>query len=239
MTLIVTSRQPTGCLLTADGASWSNGQIVNGQLQKIFPLPGAPLAIGQHGRNELGGLPVAELVQEFIALRGQRLPSLKVFHAAECLAAFFHPHAYATMKAEGQMDARLLLVGYGPCCPQPHAFELEWQRAIDGRVAFRFNDLTHDSPLLLSGDARQLIEEYFKKEVKPGFHPGLLIHKVGFNFATEIHDELFRLAVERGRGACRPAGHRHRLAIERSGWRWEHMPTPSAARPLGCLLPGL
>ena len=217
MTLILTTMQSKGCVMTADGALWGQGKAINHQQQKLFPIPEASMAIAQFGLNPLGGLPVSELINEFFALRKAKLPALTPLLIAHALAAFIQSHAYVSLKAEELLaETGLVVVGFGSCCHDPHCFELFWCRALDRHVDFSMK--SHQG-VVVHGDAGGVIRRYANNDFDEQFSPRFLRQRDPL-YAQQFHELLYKEAVDKETANSRPDGHRHQILIEPHGWHW-------------------
>lgn len=258
MTLIVTSLRDDDLLVTADGRSRTmfdgrvTGMIDN--YQKIFPLPGQPLAIFQHGENWLAGQPVQTFLAPLIArwVTGDRT----IEAIAEELRLYADPHVRLRLDELGVNAAGcgLCVVGFdrsGVCdrggvfndglqrgsngYSGPKMIELYWQpersrdshklNAVEGGSTCEQRQWRATS-VVPSGDGQRLIASVDWRQIADrSINDVRPYHRSLFEQAIGTDEHVdTALAEPVAHEPCSVGGHVHELQITRDGWTWTIAP---------------
>ena len=103
MTFIVTSLRPHDIVMSADSRAMveKDGKFagVVDTFQKIFPVPDHSVVVAHHGENDLGGKPLSEFIDGFIARLNAG--NLTIVEMADELRHYAHPAVRACLKELG------------------------------------------------------------------------------------------------------------------------------------------
>jgi hypothetical protein len=87
MTLLIGTISKRHIVITADGLSRVNpttgAGIGSDTFQKVFPIPGIPIAFAHHGLNILMGKSIGEFIGDYIRYYGTRISTASIKEIAE------------------------------------------------------------------------------------------------------------------------------------------------------------
>ena len=219
MTLLIGTVSRSHIVITADGLSrvnpTSGAGIASDAFQKVFPIPGIPVAFAHHGFNILMGRSIGEFLEDYIRSR-DTIFAASIKGIAEDL------RSYAAQPAESVLGdptnkgvVGFWIAGFSPRKRKPELYEISWPDNPDPR--------RHET-IVLGGDAKQFIEVYLDRPLGR-FRPNS-IWRSSVHLVRHYHQALYRKAKDKQdeTGQHIFGGHQHQLVLKSSGWQWTRPP---------------
>jgi len=220
MTFIVTSLRPHDIVITADSrATLENGGKFAGVLdtfQKIFPVPDHPVVLAHHGENDLGGKPLGEFIDAFIARLNAG--NLTILAIADELRHYAHPAVRACLKGlvPEKHGCGFLIAGFGADDRGPSVVELFWKIHDEAVVT----DERQSFPIAVipsgSGASQADPADWHKIADRP-------VEKVRA-YNDHLLDEAISAAVKENS----VGGSIHEVVVTREKWEWTRPPPKPA-----------
>ncbi len=220
MTLLIGTISKRHIVITADGLSRVNpttgAGISSDTFQKVFPIPGIPIAFAHHGLNIIMGKSIGEFIGDYIRQYGTRISTASIKEIAEDL------HSYTAEPAETILAdpsnkgvIGFWIAGFSPGKGKSELYEVCWPDNSD--------PYKHEI-IVLGGDAQQFIKSYLDQPLGR-FHPNS-IWKSSVDFVCRYHQALYKKAKDKQdeTGQIIFGGHQHQLVLEKSGWSWTKPP---------------
>lgn len=216
-------------VLTADGrctgTQGTKRTTLSNTYQKLYPLPGRPVAFAHHGENVIIGRPVQEALTALLEAESQRVDSSDVHGLAALLVEAFHEPSLQTFRFVP--DAKVIafwIAGFDPSKKHPVLHEVCWERNVDtGEICLKEED--HGN-LVFGGDGKRLIDQYTDRPVD-GMYDWKKIPDQGIKYAQKFHAKLYRLAEEaQAKGPFELfGGHKHQIVVTQRTWEWSIPPS--------------
>jgi len=204
-------------VLTADGRCRKEDRgtvTVVDNLQKIFPLPGVPLAVAHHGQNIMGGRDIKDVVSDFTYSVGCTILREGPRRTACALKDYLDDDARTALSVlAGDTVIGFWLTGFGAEDRSPTLYEVCWESPDEDPEIERHP--TQNYGVIWGGSGERYVteEDVDVCMVSAGSGVGTLKQRC---------DELYRRAEQRQKDADGDefAGHKHQLSIKKTGWHW-------------------
>ena len=220
MTLLIGTISKSHIVITADGLSRVNpttgAGIGSDAFEKVFPIPGIPVAFAHHGFNILMGKSIGEFIGDYISLHGTKISTASIKEIAEDLRSYAAQPA-VTLLADptNKGVVGFWIAGFSPGKGKSALYEVCWPDNSDPRKR---------EIIVLGGDAKQFIRAYLDQPLGP-FRPNS-IWQYSVDFVRQYHQALYKKAKDKQdeTGQNIFGGHQHQLVLEKSGWIWTKPP---------------
>ncbi|MEE2707823.1 MAG: hypothetical protein VX988_12285 [Planctomycetota bacterium] len=172
MTLIIGARGKHHVALIADGLSVetndAGSKVKATNLQKLFPIQGQSCVVTHFGQNELGPVPVSEIIN---GDRFQRTMTGSWKRGLNYCAAKLIDHlddsVSQTLKGSShRKDFGIWLTGLWPCTDIPEIVEVYWKRMSAKRVRANIHTL---GDLSIAGDGVRYVKQFLTKPLDKNF----------------------------------------------------------------------
>lgn len=226
MTLLIGTLSKSNVVLTADGrCRKDDGGYVTivDKLQKIFPLPGFPLAVAHHGQNIIAGRDVGKIVEYLAISAGEAILAEGPKPVAEALADYINRDVQATLRE--LRSAALIgfwIAGFGQQDLSSSLYEVAWTSQVQGPKIQKFPE-GQLWDVVLGGDGKHYIEGNMTK--------CRLSEDTGIGSLKRCCDDLYSQAMQRQQntGGDEFGGHKHQLSIMKNGCHWYIPPLSDVA----------
>ena len=220
MTLLIGTISDRHAVITADGLSRVNpttgAGVGSDTFQKVFPVPGVPVAFAHHGLNILGGKPVGEFIGDYIGTQGTTIAAADIKDIAEGLRSYAEQAAKKAITDPTNTGVvGFWIAGFGAGQGKPELYEICWP---DRPVPYK-----HER-IVFGGDAKKFIEHYLDHRLGQFLPEGLSQYSV--NIVRRYHLLLYNQA-ESKQGKTDQVifgGRQHQLILEKTRWKWTKPP---------------
>jgi hypothetical protein len=205
-------------IITGDGRTRGRCGVLSDCCQKIFDMPGYPIALAHHGQNLLLGRPVNELLDKFKRQIAADIAQMSIADLAGKLSGFVDDPARETLrKIAGSKVIGFWAGGYGYGRAQPALLEILWEKDDQTKeIAFKQQDLGN---IALGGQGQHLVPQYATVDRMYRWEN---IPRRDLAYALKYHEKVYELA-KRAQAAGEGdliGGHKHRLLVTRAGVKW-------------------
>lgn len=187
-------------------------------LQKIFPVQNATIAIAHHGENKIAGQPVENLLESIVS----STPSTSIAQLAEYLVQRFDKPIRNTLGAIRDAEKCAFGVcGFSRATKSPTIIEIEWKKT---EVSIEFRQM-EAGDLFMSGNAHDLVAEYTRNPIDGQF-TWKKLWSANEKYHLRFHEKLWRTAELRQQSEDKHVfgGHKHVLVLTPKQWRWATPP---------------
>lgn len=220
MTLLIGTISKGHIVITADGLSRVNpitgAGIGSDTFQKVFPIPGIPIAFAHHGFNILMGKSIGEFIGDYIRQYGTRINTASIKEIAEDLRSYTAEPAETILADPSNKGVvGFWITGFSPGKANSELYEVCWP---DNSAPCK-----HEI-IVLGGDAKQFIISYLDQPLGR-FRPNS-IWQSSVDFLCRYHQALYKKAKDKQdeAGQIIFGGHQHQLVLKKSGWNWTKPP---------------
>jgi hypothetical protein len=217
VTLLIGTISNTNIVITADGLSLANpttgDSIKSNTFQKIFPLPGIPVAIAHHGFNILDGHPVNEFLRQFMTNPKTDFTALSIHEIAIELFKFTDPAAQVIFTNPANSGGiGFWIAGFLTKNLKPLLYEIHWPNKPKPEQ--------HEL-IVLGGEGRRFVKHHMK-EFELIKAKAEKLRRYSVEDALRLHGVIYEDAEEKQKKERQNifGGHQHQLVIEKDGWRW-------------------
>jgi hypothetical protein len=191
MTLLIGTISKRHIVITADGLSWVNpttgAGIGSDTYQKVFPIPGIPIAFAHHGLNILMGKSIGEFIGDYISQYGTRISTANIKEIAEDLRSYTAESAEIILADPSNKGIiGFWIAGFSPGKGKSELYEVSWPDSPD--------PCKHEI-IVLDGDAKQFIITYLDQSLGR-FHPNS-IWQSSVDFVCRYHQALYKKAKDK------------------------------------------
>ncbi|HET6246298.1 MAG TPA: hypothetical protein VFE47_01265 [Tepidisphaeraceae bacterium] len=213
MTLLISSLRRFDVLLTADGRSTlRQGKVVTGfrdKTQKLFPVEGQSIVIGQHGQNAFHGQSISAIIKQFAS---ELIPGLGIVEISKQLGDALRDEVRETLaNLPSDTAAGVWVVGFGRGEDEPIHAEVFWKWEEDQFVTRE--SCWKATDVVMAGDG------------KKGLHVDLRdIEDASVATVESVHAVLMYKALNANVHPNTVGGHVHEVLVTPWGWKWTKPP---------------
>jgi hypothetical protein len=229
MSLLIGTASDRHVLLTSDRRCPVEEQGVVSPLdsfQRIFPIPGQPLAVVYHGQSVLlseDGSPLAlrSYLTAFLNVNTDVFNEPAIRSITEKLADRLELSAIRTPSDSERRLVSFWVAGFAGGNRRPKIYEACWSQ--DGRRTL------NDCPrLVVAGEGQEHLPPNIRDRLDGTYHIEM-IPKAPPETMRRYHNKLFAVALKSEPEPRRFSEERDQLLIQRDGWRWVVCPGRSAS----------
>jgi len=185
--------------------------------QKIFPVPGRPLAIAHHGENVFIGesgatVPLSQYLGAFIPANSDIFDQPSLDSVTRLLSERIDPTIVRTLMGRGRVLVGFWVAGFAKGKMRPEVHELCWFK--DGR-----KEIKKHGNLVVGGEGKEHLPPNIRDRLDGSYHLDM-IPKAPVERARRYHNKLFELALQMEREPRRFSQERDQLSITRDGCQW-------------------
>jgi hypothetical protein len=232
MTLLIGTISNEHLLLTSDRRCTVDEQGIVSHVddfQKIFPVPGRPLAIAHYGENAFVGengltVPLSLYLDAFMAENGDCFDQSSVDSVTHFLVERLEPTVVRTLKNRGKLLVGFWVAGFVKGKANPEIHEVCWLK--NGR-----REVKKQGILVVGGDGQEHLPPNVRERLDGSYSVGK-IPKASVERTRRYHNKLFDIALKKEPEPRRFSDQKDQLSIDKHGCHW--IIAPAKATTAAC-----